>query len=343
MKRTQHLWLIALGVVACLACMIGGLSKTPVQAQTPTDDGYFTVYVYLDYDGSNVYGSTYYVVDPFEDIGGSSPTGPPLWTLSGGSYSAGGAGYSFSSGPVPVGNTYNVAVSYNIEYAPVGDACTNNYEYDGYECYDNATGYASVYVPYPPPQISSISPNFDVQGASGTIHVQGQNLLDGSGTLNAYFRDSDISVSVNSGADASHADLSYSISPTASIGVHQLVLQNSGGESEPASFTVNSASPKQTQPPSRLLIHSVDWDDRWHRNHGRLVQRHSFRRGQPDRHLRPLLHPQFHRSQHRRAHHQELFPVRPQRQSLRPQYCLQRNYCTWGSEQRSHRLVLYDR
>lgn len=100
-------------------------------------------------------------------------------------------------------------------------------------------GYTYFQFSTAPPSISKISPSYNSQGASGTIHVQGQNLKDDLGRIDAYFRDSDITASVNvNAADASQADVSYNISATASMGNHQLVVSNTWGESEPATFSV---------------------------------------------------------------------------------------------------------
>lgn len=100
-------------------------------------------------------------------------------------------------------------------------------------------GYTYFQFSTAPPSISQISPKSNFRGTSGTIHVQGQSLKDDLGRIGASFRDSDISANVNvNTADASQADVSYSISSTASIGNHQLVMSNTWGESEPATFTV---------------------------------------------------------------------------------------------------------
>jgi hypothetical protein len=247
MKRTQRLWFIGICAIAFLVCVFGGPQRKHVLAQTQTfDDNVFTIYASIDSDSNNnIYVDTFgptedvweVFIDSFEVIG------EPEWELSDGES---GEGYSLQFGPVPPGNTYSATVNYTVQYFFNGqggspDGSDDCGELGECSAYDNPTGYVSIDIPFPPPQISNISPHFDVQGASGTIHVQGKNLQDSSGTLNAYFRDNDISVSVNPGATASNADLSYSISPTALIGAHQLVLQNSGGESEPATFTVNSA------------------------------------------------------------------------------------------------------
>lgn len=94
-------------------------------------------------------------------------------------------------------------------------------------------GYTDVQVSTGPPAVTSISPQYDVQGASGTIHVQGHRLLDDFNYLNAYFRnDTDITASVNlNNASESQADVNYTVSPTAAMGAHQLYMQNTWGDS----------------------------------------------------------------------------------------------------------------
>lgn len=91
--------MISLSIVACLACLICGLPKTPVQAQTSsaTDDGYFTVYTSIGYDGSNISAYSYYEQDPSDDIDSDVSAPPPEWELGsyGGSYDDSGVGNSF--------------------------------------------------------------------------------------------------------------------------------------------------------------------------------------------------------------------------------------------------------
>lgn len=184
MKRTQHLWLIVLGTLACLVHVMGSLPKMPVYAQTTTDDGMFTVYTYIDYDGSHVYGGSYIErdIESFDNLIIYIVSQQASWDLSGGGgYYAHGVGDSFSSGPVPVGYTYTATITYMIQYWFWGSP---EYYDHSYECADNGlctgydypSGYASIYVPYPPATVTSISPSDWIAGQSYQgVQISGTN------------------------------------------------------------------------------------------------------------------------------------------------------------------------
>jgi hypothetical protein len=61
----------------------------------------------------------------------------------------------------------------------------------------------------------------------------------------------------------------------------------------------------------------------------------------PERYLRALLHTQFYRREHCRAHHKEIPPIRVERKSLWALHRLRRNYDPWYCE-RNQRLILHD-
>jgi hypothetical protein len=176
MKRTQHLWLIGLGIVVCLACMMGSFFHTSVQAQTsvPNDDNLFTVYTHISRDGSGHISAYSYLVDddPINEADILSET--VNWDLFSDSYDVGGVGDNFSGVSVPLGDSYTVNFYYDLQYMPFSpDNCSDS------NCspqYDSPFGYADIYVPYPAATVTNISPSNWIAGQSYPgVQITGTN------------------------------------------------------------------------------------------------------------------------------------------------------------------------
>lgn len=240
MKLTQHFCLIGLGVLACLAFIMGGgLSKTPVHAQTVNDDGFFTIYVYMGYDAiNNVWADADVEQDSFTDISGYIVEEEPYWTLSGGGYFDSGVNIQFSSGPVPAGNTYTASFTYQIEYFTSDDGedeCLQG-------CTDDPTGYADIYVPYPPPSIDTLSTYSVHQGDRDTLTINGGNLVNYAGDQLTIDLSGSSSPFIPTGTPTVNtATFSYDFSYYLA-GTYTLSVSNNEGQSNGVTFTVVPAS-----------------------------------------------------------------------------------------------------
>jgi hypothetical protein len=229
-----------------------------------TDDGYFTIYTYISASGDSISANA---SDPEpDDLSYFSffvDAAEPTWTLSGNNYFDSGTGTSFSSGSIPLGSNYSAQFYFLLEVYYSPDGCF--YGDDSDECegttqegYDAPTGYASVYVPGPPPMISSLSRYSAPQGDQGTLTITGTNFIqNASDQLSLEFSGSSNPFTLTSAPSqcttACTATFSYNLSgyPT---GTYNLWLANDEAESEPELFTVYS--PPQTLPANPCAITS---------------------------------------------------------------------------------------
>ena len=121
---------------------------------------------------------------------------------------------------------------------------------DGGDCeYDEVDAYASVNVPFPPPQITSLSTYSVNQGDQGTLTVTGTNLVQNTGDQLT------INLSRNGGPftpigtpTSTTATFSYDFT-WYPVGSYTLTVANNEGESDGKAFTVNSATPNVVPPP----------------------------------------------------------------------------------------------
>jgi hypothetical protein len=227
------------------------------QSTNSTDDGLFTVFTTIDYDSNNVVSA--YASDPDEDPEDYDDfeywylDAPPVWQLTGNGYSNSGEGESFSSGgPVPGGSTYTASFYFSITffYASSGDDgdCEFGALEDGdCEGWDYPAGYASIDVPYPPPQITGLSTYSAYQGDQATLTITGTNLVETSGDqlfLN-FSGSSNPFTLVNAPATCTStctATFAYDFSGYP-IGSFLLSLTNNEGTSNNEPFTVSAPPP----------------------------------------------------------------------------------------------------
>lgn len=157
------------------------------------------------------------------------------------------AQYQFANGFAPGGGVGDPS---GTGYGPGGGDyyVTQQYNYLGTTAYEFTPA---------APAIKAIDPKSDVPGSTGIMQVQGEHMQDDFGVMSAAFRDSGISVSVLDASPYS-ATLSYAVSPSAAIGVHQLVLSNTWGPSEPVNFSVSSPTQSIGPPPDACAVESGD-------------------------------------------------------------------------------------
>lgn len=247
MKLASRIVSMALCALALLIWTLGerALAQTSYGIY---DDGMYTVYMEMDYDGSTV--SVF--LDDFEQDFTSyeviADFMGPICTISGsdGSYASSYGSCSLAGTP---GSTYEGEIYYQITYwnAEDGDgdpAC----DADSGECYDSPNAEASLTVPYPPPVITSLSTYSVNQGDTGTdFTITGTNLVQYSGdqlTLN--FSGSagnpfTLTSAPSSCEGTCTATFSYDFSfyPT---GSYTLSVSNYEGTSNSETFTVNSST-----------------------------------------------------------------------------------------------------
>jgi hypothetical protein len=187
-------------LVCCLlAAFLYVASAAGQSSGNTTDDGYFSVYTYVYFDGSSISATA---SDPLPDdpsyYSYFYDATAPAWSLSGDNYYDSGLGTSFSSGPVPLGSTYTAQFNFllYVYFSPDGcfygddsDACEGTTQ----QGYDSPTGYASVYVPAPPtipPDLCAVSSN---QAAGFTSIVPSGINFGISGTFSVSFGGSEFS------------------------------------------------------------------------------------------------------------------------------------------------------
>jgi hypothetical protein len=115
-----------------------------------------------------------------------------------------------------------------------------------YTVQDIFLGVTGVAILAAPPDITSISPTFDVVGSSGQLTINGANLLD-IFTQQAMWSITGSGVSLTAGAQTdSQVVLNYSIALNATTGDQSLTLSSHFGASNPATFHVGDPSPVVT-------------------------------------------------------------------------------------------------
>jgi len=136
------------------------------------------------------------------------------------------------SDPINIGHRYDaVATSGLCWWEDEGDF--------GYEEYCSAVYQLDLYGILGKPQISSINPSGGTIGKSGSITVQGQNLVDPfSGNASAAITGSGVTLTVQSNPSDSQVGLNFTIASNATAGNQTLTLNNRFGTSNGETFTV---------------------------------------------------------------------------------------------------------
>ncbi len=247
MKRTKPFWLLCLCAVICLFGAARLLRITPVHAQQNTgdyNDGTFYIVASVDVDSSyNLYVESYMEVeyDEYEDIDYIEVDG----TADQDNNSI-GDGYQYGDDDDPA----DVQLQSN---SPVATGHEYGMESDGYACYDDGeddeddcdfeyvgSAYASVEVGFPPPYISSISPSSVNQGATGTLTMNGTNLVEGSGDqLTINYSGSGMPFTLTGTPSSTSATFSYGFSGF-DTGTYTISVTNNEGTSNSVNFTVNA-------------------------------------------------------------------------------------------------------
>jgi hypothetical protein len=104
------------------------------------------------------------------------------------------------------------------------------------------------------PSISSISPTGASLGASDTLTIQGENLVDQYGTSTPSITGSGVTLSAPSPNDDGTVSLHYSIASNATRGPRSITVSTNFGTSNAVTFTVGDASPTVTS------VSPNEWD-----------------------------------------------------------------------------------
>lgn len=98
----------------------------------------------------------------------------------------------------------------------------------------------------PPPQITSITPTYGTVGTSGTITVNGSNLIDQTAQgVAANFSDAGVIVTIQS-KSATQVVLAYTIPTSVGVGEQNLSLTNQYGTSNTVQFNIGDPTPNIT-------------------------------------------------------------------------------------------------
>lgn len=175
--------------------------------------------------------------------------------------------------PLHVPDTYEIQSDhYLVAYYTSYDSSTGTYEYDNPDYFTNDGGYGgsndflpgssscgcyyetvayiflgttAVQMSSAPPAISSISPTGVSLGTSGTLTVNGSNLVDVfTQTATAAISGSGITWSIGS-QSATQVTINYSVSTSAGTGSRTLTLSDRFGSSS-STFNVGDATPQVT-------------------------------------------------------------------------------------------------
>jgi hypothetical protein len=145
---------------------------------------------------------------------------------------------AFTWDPIDLGQQYTViATPYGCPYDSLGD-------FAGYDCYPISGEYPEADLTPGAPEIDSINPGSGGVGTSGTITVEGDNLVDPfTNQVSASFSGSGVTVSPGNTQTENEVTLNYTIAQNASNGGRNLTLSNRFGASDPATFTVCCSTP----------------------------------------------------------------------------------------------------
>lgn len=181
--------------------------------------------------------------------------------------------YGYMTQPLHVPDTYEIQSDhYLVAYYTSYDAATGTYEYDNPDYFTNDGGYGgsndflpgssgcgcyyetvayiflgttAVQMSSAPPTISSISPTGVSLGTSGTLTVNGSDLVDVfTQTATAAISGSGITWSIAS-QSATQVTINYSVTTSAGTGSRTLTLSDRFGSSS-ATFNVGDATPQVT-------------------------------------------------------------------------------------------------
>lgn len=249
MIRVTRPTVVLVVIATCFLMATGLLRPKLIHAQQnlgETYTGSFYIAAYVDVDGgNNAYGtSTVQSDDPEEAeyIGADGYLSEDNYYIAHDSddgYER--ISFSFSSdGPVSPGHYYGTQTD--------GYECYNYGEYDG-DCDDLeyvASAYASVYV-VPPPHITSLNPSSVNQGATGTLTMNGTNLVVYPGdqlTLN--YSGQGMPFNPTGTPSSTSAQYTYDFNGY-DTGTYQISVTNNYGTSNQVSFTVNPPQQACTQ------------------------------------------------------------------------------------------------
>jgi len=137
------------------------------------------------------------------------------------------------SDPINLGDVYGILATSGVcWWEDDGDGL-------GYENCDYPWTEVYLYGTLGVPSISSISPNGGTMGTSGTITVQGENLVDPfTGNASAAITGSGVTLTANSNPTDTSVGLNFSIASNATAGNQNLTLNNRFGTSNAETFTV---------------------------------------------------------------------------------------------------------
>ncbi len=137
------------------------------------------------------------------------------------------------SDPIHLGDVYGILATSGVcWWEDDGDGF-------GYEDCDAPWTQAYLYGTLGAPSISSISPNAGTIGKSGTINVNGENLLDPfTGNASPTITGSGVTLSAATSSTETQVNLNFTTAQGATTGDQSLTLQNRFGTSNAATFTV---------------------------------------------------------------------------------------------------------